>query len=348
MKLKNKEQRSLWYKKIFYHLKSGQSLPESVRAAAVDVDSMYIYEELMSGLKLSDICSFSNMNYVFSKTEVSLLDIAEQTGNMKSICDVLSKMLKEQHLNNQRMIAAMIYPIIVLCMASVLLIMILTVVVPKIKPLFSSMKNTPLATKILVSLSEHLIVFWYVYLISFIIFIFIFLYIKYKTIYYKNIKKYFENIFMHIPYVKDIYILWFIERWIQVIYLSLRSRVTFSQALIFGYQSISNTYIRFQFKNVSILVSEGNSCSDSLNTLNVNLKNNIKDWIAVISSGEKTGTLEDVFEISYEYINSNLKEYFDQFQKIIEPLLIVFVGIMVMCICLAIILPMYQLTQSVQ
>lgn len=348
MKLKNKEQRSLWYKKIFYYLKSGQSLSESVRVAATDISTMYIYEELTDGVRFSDVCMLPDVRNIFTQTEVSLLRIAEQTGTMQSVCAVLSRMLKEQHEQSQRLVAAMIYPILVLFMACGLLLMILFVVVPKIGPLFSSMKNMPVATKILLVASRHIVNFWWADLVFVSLCISLLVYIKYKTKYFAHIKTRAEKLFIYIPYIRDIYILWFIERWVQITYLSLQSKTSLVQAFSFAHDSVSDVYIKTEFEKVTQHVRDGNSCFDSLNSLDGVLRRRMQDWISVIASGEKTGTLEEVFKVSHEHISSNLKESFDRFQKVIEPLLIILVGVMVLGICLAIILPMYQLTQSIQ
>ncbi len=348
MKLQNTEQRSLWYKKIFYYLKSGQSLPESVKTAAIDADMMYIYEELAAGLRFSDVCSLPDFETTFTKTEVSLLRVAEQTGNMQSVCGVLSGMLKNQHEQKQKLIAAMIYPVLVLCMAFGLLLMILLVVVPKIGPLFTGMKNIPIATKVLIGVSDHVVRRWYMDLGIFLISVIAFFYIKNRTLYFHHIQKNLERVFVYIPYLKDVYILWFIERWIQVTHLSLLSKVSLPQAFGFAHESVSDTYIQAQFRKVTESVQEGVTCLEALNRVDKVLKVRLQDWISVIASGEKTGTLQEVFGVSYEHISYNLKESFDRFQEVIEPMLIVLVGIMVLCICLAIILPMYQLTQSIQ
>ncbi|MES2622857.1 MAG: type II secretion system F family protein [Patescibacteria group bacterium] len=348
MKLKNKESRSLWYKKIFFYLKSGQSLSESVRTAATDTDMMYIHEELLDGTRFSDVCAMPEMQGVFTNTEISLLKVAEQTGTMQSVCGVLSGMLKNQHQQSQKLIAALIYPILVLCMAVLLLLMILIVIVPKIGPLFSSMKSMPITTKILIALSNHVVGLWYVDISILAVSIAAVFYIKTKTQYFAYIQKYMQYICIRTPYLKEVYLYWFIERWIQVTHLSLQSKVSLVQSLGFAHEAVTNSYLQKQFTKVTDSVRAGNTCAEALGTIDLILKNKLKDWASVISSGEKTGTLQEVFEVSHEHIAENLKESFDRFQKVIEPLLIILVGVMVLCICLSIILPMYQLTQSIQ
>jgi type IV pilus assembly protein PilC len=348
MKLKNKEQRSLWYKKIYYYLKSGAALPEAIRTAATDTDTMYIHEELMEGVRFSEVCALQYFDTVFTKTEISLLKVSEKTGNMQSICHILSRMLKSQHEQYQKLIAAMIYPVLVLCMAAVLLIMILTVVVPKIGPLFSGMKHIPVATRVLIASSDHVVRFWYIDILILFGFCIFILYIRHRTTYFSYIQRCISYMSMYMPYVKDVYMLWFIERWMQIVYLSLQSNVSVSQSLEFAHDSITNRYIQSQFIKITESVQKGNTCGDSMSLVDALLKKRLQDWTSIISSGEKTGTLVDVFGVSHEHIVSNLQDAFDRFQKIIEPALIVCVGVMVLCICLAIILPMYQLTQSIQ
>lgn len=348
MKLKHKEKRSLWYKKIFFYLKSGQSLAESVKTAAEDTDMMYIYEELVHGTRFSDVCAMEEMENTFTQTEISLLRVAEQTGSMQFVCGVLSQMLKEQHSQSQKLVAALIYPVLVLIMAFGLLLMILTVIVPKIGPLFSSMKSIPITTKILIGLSEHVVSLWYVDLIGLLFGVCIFVYVRKKARYAMYVEKYIQWIAVRVPYLREVYLYWFIERWIQVAHIALQSNVSLLQSLQFAHESISHTRIQSEFAKVTAGVKEGNSCSESLHVVDHVLKKRLKDWISVIASGEKTGTLQEVFGVSREHIAENLKDSFDRFQKVIEPILIILVGIMVLCICLSIILPMYQLTQSIQ
>src|SRR3989344_1781109 len=161
MKLKSLPYRSLWYKKIFYYLQAGQSMSESVRAAGDDKETQLLYEDLLTGQRMSVMCR-ENFSDIFSPLEIALLDVAEQTGGSKDICLALSGLLKAQHIQKQKLIAAAVYPIVVLCLALGLLTMILLVIVPKIGPLFSDMPTLPFSTKILMATSNHMVEYWWV------------------------------------------------------------------------------------------------------------------------------------------------------------------------------------------
>jgi type IV pilus assembly protein PilC len=150
------------------------------------------------------------------------------------------------------------------------------------------------------------------------------------------------------PYAKDIYFYWHIEKWLKVVHMSTESLIPISQALLFGSDAIQDKGLKAQFEKVHVSVRKGNGCAQSLQMLDKNIYKKIKDWTSIIDSGERTGTFAEVFGICHANIKESLFNAFDRFQRMVEPLLIIFVGIIVLIICISIILPMYQLTQSLQ
>ena len=348
IKIKNLQYRSLWYKKNFYYLKSGQSLSNATKIAADCQESMQIHQEVDSGLKLSDVLSDSDLNRYFSKTEISFIKVAEETGSIDTVFLSLSQLLKDQYIQKQKLINAFIYPVLVLCMTVSLLLLILLVIIPKISPLFKDLKNLPITTEIIMFLSDHLIYYWYLDLG----FIFV---VTILSIYFKNngfvskIKNRIRDFLLtKIPYVKDVYFYWHIEKWLKVIHMSIDSGITISQSLLFASESIGDDRLKEQFEKVHMSVHNGNTCANSLKLLDKNVYAKIKDWESIIDSGEKTGKLLEVFEICHTNIKENLFNAFERFQRMVEPMLIIIVGLMVLIICISIILPMYQLTQSLQ
>ncbi len=348
IKIKDLQYRSLWYKKNYYYLKSGQSLSNSTRIASDCLETTEIYQEIESGLKLSDVLSTEDFNRYFSKTEISFIRVAEQTGNIDNIFLSLSNLLKDQYIQKQKLVNAFIYPCLVLAMTASLLLLILFAIIPKISPLFKDLKNLPVTTEIIIFLSDHLLSYWYIDFIFIIFLMSIFIYFKNNNFVYQITQK-LKNIFLSKTlYVKDIYFFWHIEKWLKVIHMSIESGISISQALLFAYESVNDSNLKEQFKEVQLSVDKGNTCAQSLKILNKNIYKKIKDWESIIDSGEKTGKFAEVFEICHINIKENLFNAFERFQRMIEPLLIIFVGIIVLIICVSIILPMYQLTQSIQ
>ncbi|MBC7766706.1 type II secretion system F family protein [Arenimonas sp.] len=348
IKIKNLQYRSLWYKKNYYYLKSGQSLSSATKIASDCQETMQIHQEVDSGLKLSDILSDIDFNTCFSKTEISFIRVAEQTGNIDNIFLSLSNLLKDQQVQKEKLINAFIYPILVLCMTFALLLLILLVIIPKIAPLFKDLKNLPITTKVIIFLSEHLIQYWYIDLISVFVLSFAFIYFKNTRFVLHYISQLRRITLSKLLYVKEIYFYWHIEKWLKVVHMSMDSGITISDALLFASESVNDPDLKVQFEKVQTSVHKGNTCAQSLRLLDKPVYKKIKDWESIIESGEKTGTFTEVFGICHTNIKENLFNAFERFQRMVEPMLIIFVGIIVLVICISIILPMYQLTQSLQ
>jgi len=348
IKIKNVQYRSLWYKKNFYYLKSGQSLSASTGIASDCMETTQIHQEVDGGVRLSDVLSGEDLSNYFSKTEISFIRVAEQTGNMDNMFFSLSQLLKDQHVQRQKLISAFIYPILVLCMTGGLLLLILLIIIPKISPLFKDLKNLPITTKIIMGLSDHLLAYWYVDLLCILAISSAVMYVRHAKIFLSIVERTKIFVLSKTFYVKDIYFNWHIEKWLKVVHMSIESGISISQALSFAYESIGDRNLQSQFERVHASVHKGNSCSGSLKLLDKRVYTRLKDWESIIDSGEKTGKFSEVFEICHANIKENLFTAFERFQRMIEPMLIVIVGGIVMIICISIILPMYQLTQSLQ
>ena len=140
--------------------------------------------------------------------------------------------------------------------------------------------------------------------------------------------------------------LWYVEKWMQVTCVGLSSYVSLHQSLNLASRALGNAFMQQEFRKIELVVEEGNICADSLKLLDKRIYNKLSSWESVIRSGEHTGALLEVFVVCHEHIQSELNDTFDKTQKMIEPILIIGAGVMVLGICLSIILPMYQLTQS--
>lgn len=346
IKFKKYQYRSLWYKKIYYYMQAGQSLPDAVAVSGDDIEIAALQRELETGKRMSQICK-DDFNDVFSFVEIALISVAEKTGKMKDNFLSLSSLLKAQYIQKQKLIAAAIYPVIVLVLATGLLVMILMIIVPKIGPLFSDIKDLPISTSILLAASEHVRRMWWIHILL-IVGLVIFHHCLRRYSLYRNVLIHTcRKFFFHMPYIRDVYMLWYIEKWMQVVCVCLQAHTSLHESLSLAGESTGNKFIRQEFYKVEQSVEGGNTCAESLRLMDKRVYRRLRDWESIIRSGEATGTLLDVFLVCHEHTKSELDGAFDKAQKIIEPALIVVVGLMVLCICLSIILPMYQLTQSI-
>ncbi len=344
--LKHTQYRSFWYKKIFYYLQAGQSLVDAVFIAGEDVYTKDIYEKLQTGTRLSVVCN--EYPYIFSHTELSLIEIGEKTSMLKEIFCTLSTLLNMRFAQKTKLVSLLIYPLLVLLLSGGLLAMILVFIVPKITPLFQGMDTIPGTTSMLIALSEHVIRFWWVDSIIVMFFIAMHIWLRNNityTTYSNRVKQYILN---RTIYVRDVYLYWHLEKWLQIMYICLSTKIPLFESIILSNKSVSSSSVRRSFLALESYVGQGGTCAEGMMLLDARIYKKLKDWQSIIKSGEQTGLLSEVFLVCHAHIQQELNTLLDRVQKFIEPALIVGVGLMVLIICISIIVPMYQLTQSFQ
>ncbi len=339
--------RSLWYKKIFFYLKSGQSVADALKNSNTDRYIEDITKKVLSGEKLSTAC-VSCKDDIFTSTEVSLIQTAEYTGTLQKVSIFLSDVLKNWYTQKQKLFTMAIYPCVVLLLTVGLLVGILGFIVPKIKPLFSDLPHIPFTTKLLMWGSDMFLSYWSTGLLMCIVFLLIHVSISKHRVYEAYLKKIKTYILLHTPYIKDVYIFWNIDRWTHVFSICLENNISLEQSFSLATQTIENEYIKASFLKSLTKIQQGVPCSDSLSELPDTIYKNIKDWYSVIRSGESSSSLKDVFNVFYVYMHEQLTGLFEKTQKYIEPALILGIGGIVLLVAVSIILPMYQLTQSIQ
>lgn len=344
--LSNIRHRAVWYKKIYYYMHAGQSVVDAIAASGNTVQIVSLQQEIATGKRMSDVCKEMYAD-VFSSVEISLIQTAENTGNMKDIFLSLSALLKAQHSQRQKVIASAVYPLIVICLTVVLLLMILMFIVPKIGPLFTGVSNLPISTRLLMSTSDHVVDHWLVDMFVLVIIVTVHFYARRYRKYVYMLKSVQRFMLFNIVYIKDVYILWHMEKWMQVMCICLHARISLHGSMNLATASISDVSIRKEFAKAEESVGSGNMCYISLHVMKPSIYRYIQPWISVIQAGEHTGSIYEVFMVAHEHLTQELQSLFEKSQKIIEPALIVIVGVVVMLICLSIILPMYQLTQSI-
>lgn len=339
--------RSLWYKKIYFYLKSGQSISDAIKNSNNDTYIHAVSRIVLSGEKFSQACARFESN-VFSPTEISLVQIGEQTGSLQKVILFLSDVLKNWYTQKQKLLMISIYPIVVLTLTAGLLVGILGFIVPKIKGLFLDLPNIPITTRFLMWSSDVFLKYWSTVCILF----FVLLLIRFSVAKTEGYNTYSKKIkifmLINIPYIRDVYIFWNIERWVHVFSICLEQNISLEKSFSLATLSIENNYIKNAFTSSLQKVRQGEVCSDSFMCLPKPLYKKIEEWIPMIKTGESSSSLQNVFSVFHAYIQDALSGLFEKIQKYTEPVLILGIGGIVLVVAVSIILPMYQLTQSIQ
>lgn len=272
---------------------------------------------------------------VFDEVIVNIIRASEEAGTLETALKDLKKMTKKDIEFSDKVHSALIYPAFVITVFFAILLLILTFVMPKIFAVFSRLQiKMPLATRILLFISNALLHYTVPIGIATIFFVFggIFIYIKKK----RSVIRFISSL----PLIRQISKEIDLTRFSRSLYLLLTSGVPIATALELAQHVVMS-------KKMGKLIGESRTMILSGKKLSEGLKN-ARGYIPsimlkIIEAGEKTGTLEDSMNEIADYLDYQVSKTLQSFTVLLEPIMIVVLGILVGGMMLSIIGPIYGL-----
>ena len=326
-------------------LKSGLSITESLSVLKDEARGglKYILEKVLrsvnSGNSLSN--ALYSYSYIFPRYAINIIKTGEISGSLEEkLLSVAEQLKKKKELKDQ-MRSAMFYPMLVLFMSFILGAIIFIVVLPKVTPIFRSLKvDLPMSTKVLIKIS----IFFEQQNYKIIILLFIaFLFFSWlKRLYI--IRRINHYLALHLPLIKEIVRSSNLFVFSSSLSSLLKSGISIDNALLVVKDTVNNLYYQRAIERIARDIKSGNK-------LSVELAQEEKYFprlvISLIRVGEKTGRLEEaLFDVSQFYENK-LKSYLKTFSSSLEPALLIIVGLVVTWLAMAIITPIYEVTSII-
>jgi type IV pilus assembly protein PilC len=328
-------------------IKSGLSLKEGIETILNDAKSKMFKEvlteakfNLEKGQPLS--ATFKKYPKSFSDVFIALIEAGESSGNLEKSLNYLGNQIKKDYKLTQKIKGAMIYPL-VLIVASISVIMIMMVfVVPKLSESFLKNKlELPWTTKFIINASNFITHNIYL-IIGFALLAAI------SLAYFRNNKNFqsaLSKIILKIPILSELYIKIIIARFIRTLGTLLASGISILKSLDMSAGALGYNAYQKSINQISEEVSQGVSLSNALKKR----KDIFPDMlINMVSVGEKTGnidlTLEELAIFYEEEVDNSVKNMV----SLVEPMLLLVMGLIVAVIAFSIIMPIYQLVGSVK
>lgn len=298
-----------------------------------------IYKEVLGGNSFSKALQKHPSH--FSNLYISLVRSGEASGKLSEILLRLADNLEKQREFQSKIKSALIYPIIVIIgMIGVMFVMI-TFVVPKLLNLYKDFNVTlPLSTQILIVISNFSTRFWpLIFLLIFGLIIFIRKYLNTRVG-----KETFDSFTLKIPVFGKIVSISALVDTTRTLSILIGSGVSILESLNIVIDTSSNTIFQNAFKHIYKQVEKG----VALGTAFENERLFPPILIQMTTVGEQTGHLDDtLFRIS-KYFEMESEMAVKTMTTLIEPLILVFLGLGVGFLVLAVITPIYNLTSSIK
>ena len=283
--------------------------------------------------------SFSEFPLVFDNVTISILKASEEAGTLDVTLKDLRDSTKKEMEFSDKVKGAFIYPVIIVFVFMAVLIMILIVVIPKFETVFSRMKVTlPLPTKIMIFLS-HLLLQETIPTLAGVSLFVVVIYLLYKTK-----KRAFLGVIFKLPVISKLVKEIDLTRFTRSMALLLSSGIPITSALDLTRNVVLKHELQVTISDCRESVMSGKKLSEGLK-LHKKIVPSI--MIKIIEAGEKSGSLEKSMQEVSEFLDYQVSKSLASALTILEPVLMVVVGVLVGGMMLSIIAPIYGLIGQV-
>jgi len=294
--------------------------------------------EVNAGVALGK--ALSNHPGEFTELYIAVITSGEQTGRLGQVLERLANDLERAQSLKGKLLAASLYPAIVSLVAFAIVLFLLSYVVPQVANVFASSHHTlPLLTVVMLAISKFVQNYW-VYFILFITLGAIALKVALKE---TSFKQRFDAGWLQLPLIGTLSLGYNSARFASTLALLSGAGVPILKSLETAAQTLSNEALRVHALEALILVREGAPLANAL-AQNARMPGMLSMFARL---GEQTGQLPQMLEKAAHHLGSEVERRALNLATILEPLLIVVMGIVVLLIVLAVMLPIIQLNQWV-
>ncbi|OGI51228.1 MAG: MSHA biogenesis protein MshG [Candidatus Muproteobacteria bacterium RIFCSPHIGHO2_12_FULL_60_33] len=334
---------SLFSRQMYTLLKAGvpimqalRGLRESTQNPALAKVIASISESLDTGLDLTS--ALRRHPQVFSSLYVNMVQVGETTGSLQEVFLQIAVYLEREKDTRDRIKSATRYPIFVVAAIFIAIFIINLFVIPTFAKVYAGFKiELPLATKILIASSNFTVAYWPVIVMTVITAIFsIRYYVRTPEGRYR-----WHRMKLGIPVVGKVIYKATLGRFSRALAVMMKSGVPLVQGMTVVSRAVDNDYISDRIVQMRDGVERGETIARTAAATGMFPSLVIQ----MISVGEDTGSVDDLMFNVAEYYEREVDYDIANLSTAIQPILIVFLSIMVFILALGVFLPMWDLVQ---
>ena len=283
--------------------------------------------------------SFAKFPRVFDKVTVNVILASEKAGTLDVTLKDLKDSIRKQIEFNDKVKSAFLYPAFIGITFVGILLLNLFFVIPKVAVVFKNLKvSLPLPTQILLFLSDTLTKNTLLLIVIMAILIFLTIFV------FRRKRSFFLGVFFSLPLISNLVKLIDLTRFSRSLHLLLYSGLPITEALDLTIDVVVARKTAKIIKNCREMVTSGKKLSEGLRTGKGYIPTIM---IKLIEAGERTGTLDRSLQDISEYFDYEVTNTLKTLTTLIEPVMLVLVGVAVGGMMLSIIAPIYGLISQI-
>lgn len=298
-----------------------------------------IVDDLREGYPFSEAAS--KHPKVFPSLFSNMLRAGEVGGQFDEILDRLALYYEKSHATRQKVKSAMTYPLVLLVVSILVVVFMIGFIVPRFAVMFSSFgADLPWSTQFLLSLSTVFTNYWWMFILIIAILLVVYQILKNKSYVRYAIDSFLLKIPVFGPLLKKA-ILARMTRTLSTLY---ESSVPVTQALQIVEKVVGNSVIEKLLRDAIVSVQEGNTIAQPF----------VGHWAVppfvsqMMILGEKSGTLDFMLDKVADFYEQEVDQSAEQLKTLLEPLLILFIAVVIGAVVASIMIPMFSIFKDVQ
>jgi type IV pilus assembly protein PilC len=278
---------------------------------------------------------------VFNQVYLSLISAGEASGTLDKALERLADQQEKDADIVSKVRGAMIYPAIVLFVMVIVVVFMLVKVLPQVKTLYSETggANLPFLTQVLLALSDFVVQWWWALLIALAVLV-VFTSRWTRTL---GGKRVLDKLKMKAWPIGPLFMKLYMARFARTGTTLVASGVPLIQMLIITGKAVDNMYVEDSILKATEKVKTGKSLGAAL-TGDPNFLELVPNMLKI---GEQSGSMEQMLGKAADYYEKELDNQIKAIQTIIEPVMMILMGLVAFTIVAAVLLPIYNLASQV-
>ena len=333
-------------KQVAILVRSGVQIDEALTVLAEETSQAHVktvlqavVSELRAGLPLSR--AIAGQPQSFDPLYQGVVGAAEQSGKMGQVLTQLAEFLEKRQALKQKAMGALAYPVMLTGVAFMIVLFLMTYVVPQIARVFQSSKQAlPFSTRFILALSDFM-VNWGWLLLAVIVAGFFY---GRRALAKEDIRLKFDRILLNLPLLGPLLLGFETARFANTMAMLVSANVPILTALHSARSTLSNSVLRVAIDSTEIRLREGATLARALGSQGVFSP----ILIHLIRSGEASGKLGEMLKYGAENAELESEQKTKIFTSLLEPLLILVMGLMVLGIVMAVMQPILEMNSGVR
>jgi type IV pilus assembly protein PilC len=277
----------------------------------------------------------------FDSVYINLVRAGESSGSLEKFLEKIAQNIDKKIKIISSLKSAMTYPAILLTVALGVILVMLTYVVPVFAEMYGNMgKQLPAPTQLVMTISDGIRTLWFWAFVALII-CFTF-YLKYRIKSSQSLSLQFDKLVLSLPVFGGLIQNSTVARIATIVANLISAGVSLIEAVEISRLSITNSYIQEGLENIKREVYAGNTLEKILEK-DARFPQTFKAFVSV---GEKTGKLNDMMSSIAKYYEEEFDDSVKKMSALLEPVMIVFLGITIGFILVAMYLPIFSMGEG--